>query len=70
VGAILSKLTLSWNEYKKKMLHSTNNYTFEQFQIHLQIEVQSCMHELQVINFKENLITETSLKITQNSLKM
>jgi len=31
VGAILSKLPLSWNKYRKKMLHSTDNYTFEQF---------------------------------------
>jgi hypothetical protein len=29
VGAILSKLPPSCNEYRKKMLHSTDNYTFE-----------------------------------------
>jgi len=56
VGTVLSKLPSSWNEYWKKMLHSTNNYTFEQCQTHLQIEIQSHMRELQAINYKVNLI--------------
>jgi len=29
IGVVLSKLLSSWNEYRKKMLHSTYNYTFE-----------------------------------------
>jgi hypothetical protein len=70
VGAVLSKLSSSWNEYRKKMLHSTNNYTFEQFQTHLQIEVQSRMRELQATNSKVNLVTETGLTMTQNNLKV
>jgi hypothetical protein len=70
VGAVLSKLPPSWNEYRKKMLHSTDNYTFDQFQTHLQIEVQSHMRELQAINSKVNLFTETGLTITQNNLKV
>ena len=70
VGAVLSKLPPSWNEYRKKMLHSTDNYTFDQFQTHLQIEVQSHMRELQVTNSKVNLFTETGLTITQNNLKV
>jgi hypothetical protein len=52
------------------MLHSTDNYTFEQFQTHLQIEVQSCMRELQATNSKVNLVTETGLTMTQNNLKV
>ena len=52
------------------MLHSTNNYTFEQFQTHLQIEVQSHMCELQATNFKVNLVTKTGLTMTQNNLKV
>jgi len=70
VGAVLSKLPPSWNEYRKKMLHYTDNYTFEQFQTHLQIDVQSRMHELQATNSKVNLVTETSLTMTQNNLKV
>jgi hypothetical protein len=64
VGAVLSKLPPSWNEYRKKMLHSTDNYTFEQFQTHLQNEVQSCMRELQATNSKVNLVIETGLTMT------
>ena len=70
VGAILSKLPPSWNEYMKKMLHCIDNYTFEQFQSHLQIEVQSRMRELQATNSKVNLVTKTVLKMTQNNLKV
>jgi hypothetical protein len=70
VRVVLSKLPPYWNEYRKKILHSTNNYTFEQFQTHLQIQVQSRMRELQAINSKVNLITETGLTMTQNNLKV
>ena len=70
VGAVLSKLPPSWNEYRKKMLHYIDNYTFEQFQTHLQIEVQSRMRELQATNSKVNLVTETGLTMTQNNLKV
>jgi len=70
VRVVLSKLLPSWNEYRKKMLHFTYNYTFEQFQTHLQIQVQSRMRELQVTNSKVNLITEIDLTMTQNNLKV
>jgi len=70
VRVVLSKLPLSWNEYRKKMLHSTDNYTFEQFQTHLQIQVQSRMCELQATNSKVNLIIENGLTMTQNNLKV
>jgi len=52
------------------MFASTNNYIFEQFQTHLQIEVQSRMRELQATNSKVNLVTETGLTMTQNNLKV
>jgi len=70
VGAVLSKLPPSWNEYRKKMLHSIDNYTFEQFQTHLQIEIQSRMCELQATNSKVNLVTKTGLTMTQKNLKV
>jgi hypothetical protein len=70
VGAVLSKLPPSWNEYRKKMLHFIDNYTFEQFQTHLQIEIQSRMCELQATNSKVNLVTKTGLTMTQKNLKV
>ena len=41
VGAILSKLPSSWNDYRKKILHSSETYTIEQFTTHLQIECEN-----------------------------
>ncbi|XP_059310880.1 uncharacterized protein LOC132062298 [Lycium ferocissimum] len=41
IGAILSKLPSSWNNYRKKILHSTDKLTVEQFRTHLQIESET-----------------------------
>lgn len=41
VGAIFSKLPPSWSNYKKKIHHSIESFTFDQFKTHLQIEVES-----------------------------
>ena len=41
VGAILSKLPSSWNDYRKKILHSSETFTIEQFTTHLQIEYEN-----------------------------
>ncbi|OIT31168.1 hypothetical protein A4A49_63487, partial [Nicotiana attenuata] len=38
IGAILSKLPSSWNDYRKKILHSSEKLTVEQFRAHIQIE--------------------------------
>lgn len=46
VGVVLSKLPPLWNEYMKKMLCSTDNYTFKHLHTNLKIKVQSRMHEL------------------------
>ncbi|XP_075096566.1 uncharacterized protein LOC142174633 [Nicotiana tabacum] len=41
IGAILSKLPSSWNDYKKKILHSMDKMTVEQFRTHIQIESET-----------------------------
>ena len=41
IGAILSKLPPSWNEYRKRVLHSPQSFTIEEFQTHLQIESEN-----------------------------
>ncbi|KAH9656702.1 hypothetical protein KPL70_022787 [Citrus sinensis] len=38
VGAIIAKLPQSWNDYRKKLLHSKENITLEELQKHLVIE--------------------------------
>ena len=38
VGAIIAKLPPSWDDYKKKMLHTTEHLTLEKFESHLKIE--------------------------------
>jgi hypothetical protein len=35
VGAIIAKLPPSWNNYRKKLIHTTEDFTIEQIQKHL-----------------------------------
>ena len=41
VGAIIAKLPPSWNDYRKKLLHSSESFTLEQLQKHLRIEEET-----------------------------
>ncbi|KAK3043405.1 hypothetical protein RJ639_001984 [Escallonia herrerae] len=41
VGAIIAKLPPSWKDYRKKLLHKSEDFTLEQFQKHLRIEEES-----------------------------
>ena len=41
VGAIITKLPPSWNDYKKKLLHTTEDFTLEQIMKHLRIEEET-----------------------------
>jgi hypothetical protein len=41
VGAIIAKLPPSWNNYRKKLLHMTEDLALEQIGKHLRIEVES-----------------------------
>ena len=45
IGAILSKLPPSWNEYRKRVLHSPQSFTIEEFQTHLQIESENQLRD-------------------------
>ena len=41
VGAIIAKLPPSWNDYRNKMLHSSESFTLVQLQKHLIIEEET-----------------------------
>ncbi|KAH9765249.1 hypothetical protein KPL70_001801 [Citrus sinensis] len=45
VGAIIAKLPQSWNDYRKKLLHSKENITLEELQKHLVIEEETRSRE-------------------------
>ncbi|CAL1368171.1 unnamed protein product [Linum trigynum] len=40
-GAIIAKLPPSWNNYRKKLLHTSEEFTLEQIQKHLRIEEET-----------------------------
>ena len=41
IEAIIAKLPPSWNDYRKKLLHSSESFTLEQLQKHLRIEEET-----------------------------
>ncbi|KAH9717746.1 hypothetical protein KPL71_021946 [Citrus sinensis] len=45
VGAIIAKLPQSWNDYRKKLLHSKENITLEELQKHMVIEEETRSRE-------------------------
>ncbi|GKV04962.1 hypothetical protein SLEP1_g17039 [Rubroshorea leprosula] len=69
VGAILSKLPPSWNDYRKKVLHSDEILTMEQFQTHLQIEAENRSRDTILAPLKVNHVSQSSAKPFQNKLK-
>ncbi|GJZ81531.1 retrovirus-related pol polyprotein from transposon TNT 1-94 [Tanacetum coccineum] len=45
VGAIITKLSFSWHNYRKKLMHTSEDFTLDQIQIHLRIEEETRIHE-------------------------
>jgi hypothetical protein len=53
VGAIIAKLPPSWNNYRKKLLHMTEDLTLEQIGKHIRIEIESRIRD--GIQFESNV---------------
>ena len=50
VGAIIAKLPSTWNDYRKKLLHMTEELTLEQIGKHLRIEEESRIRDGSFLN--------------------
>lgn len=58
IGAILAKLPPSWNDFRKKMLHSSESYTVEELHVHLQIEAENRIRDADYLNSRVHLVSE------------
>ncbi|KAL0299950.1 UNVERIFIED_CONTAM: hypothetical protein Sangu_3147200 [Sesamum angustifolium] len=71
VGAIIAKLPLSWNNYRKKLLHSTEDFSVDQLLKHLRIEeetrIRDKMHQVQPSS-KVNYVSEKNKNINPNGV--
>ena len=56
VGGIIAKLPTTWNDYRKKLLHTTEEFSLEQIQKHLRIEEETRIHV-------KNFASESATKI-------
>ncbi|XP_022895297.1 uncharacterized protein LOC111409482 [Olea europaea var. sylvestris] len=45
VGVVIAKLPRTWKGYRKKIMHSSEDYSLEQLQKHLRIEEESRLHD-------------------------
>nr|GEZ97572.1 hypothetical protein [Tanacetum cinerariifolium] len=45
VGAIITKVPSSWHNYRKKLMHTSENFTWDQIQKHLRIKEETHIHE-------------------------
>ncbi|GKB76921.1 hypothetical protein Tco_0943816 [Tanacetum coccineum] len=45
VGAIITKLSSSWHNYRKKRMHTSEDFTLDHIQKHLRIEEETCIRE-------------------------
>ncbi|GKA47911.1 zinc finger, CCHC-type containing protein [Tanacetum coccineum] len=45
VGAIITKLPSSWHNYRKKLMHTSEDFTLDQIQKHLRIEEETRVRE-------------------------
>ncbi|GJU81401.1 retrovirus-related pol polyprotein from transposon TNT 1-94 [Tanacetum coccineum] len=45
VGAIITKFPSSWHNYKKKLMHTSDDFTLDQIQKHLRIEEETRVRE-------------------------
>nr|GEW28557.1 retrovirus-related Pol polyprotein from transposon TNT 1-94 [Tanacetum cinerariifolium] len=45
VGAIITKLPSSWHNYRKKLMHTLEDFTLDQIQKHLRIKKETHIHE-------------------------
>ncbi|XP_050890241.1 uncharacterized protein LOC127095614 [Lathyrus oleraceus] len=64
VGAIIAKLPPSWKGYRKKLLHSSEDFSLEKIQKHLRIEEESKEREKSEppTHFKTNAVTNKGKK--------
>ena len=72
IGAILSKLPSSWNNYRKQILHCTDQLTVEQFRTHLQIESETCARDalVQVSSSTVNNVSQNNSGNENKNLKV
>lgn len=55
VGAVMAKLPHTWTDYRKKLMHSTEDFSMEQLLKHLRIEEETRIREKRVFESDSNI---------------
>lgn len=66
VGAIIAKLPQSWHNYRKKLMHTTEDFNLEQIQKHLKIEEETRSREKNLIGASTSKVNHVESGKTQN----
>ena len=67
VGAIITKLSPNWNNFRKKLLHMSEDLTLEQFGKHLRIEKESWVRDVTNTDSKVNIINVSNVQSGSSS---
>ena len=67
MGTIIAKLPPSWNNFRKKLLHISEDLTLEQFGQHLQIEEESRVRDRTNTNSKVNVNNVSNIQSASSS---
>ena len=67
MGAIIAKLPPSWNNFRKKLLHMSEDLTLEQFGQHLRIEEESRVRNGTNTDSKVNVNNVTNVQSGSSS---
>ena len=67
MGTIIAKLPPSWNNFRKKLLHISEDLTLEQFGQHLQIEEKSRVRDRTNTNSKVNVNNVSNIQSASSS---
>ena len=63
MAAVIAKLPTTWNDYRKKLLHTFENFTIDQLIKHIRIEEETRIRENKFIletGFKVNFVKSSN----------
>uniref|UniRef100_A0A803NEX2 JmjC domain-containing protein n=1 Tax=Chenopodium quinoa TaxID=63459 RepID=A0A803NEX2_CHEQI len=72
VGGVIAKLLASWNDYRKKLLHTSEDFTLEQIHKHLRTEEETQNHDKKSdggssskVNYRDNIPRRRGISVEE-----
>lgn len=69
MAAVIAKLPASWNNYRKKLLHTSEDFTIDQLIKHIRIEEETRFREKKLTSGSEYKVNNVESKKSGNNKK-